>query len=184
MKQFFLLALLSVGVWPGGFLSLAPAAVAQTTAAAVDPQTGVVLIKLSLPVYPPLARQAGIAGDVKVYVHVRKDGSVESAELFSGHLMLAAAALASAKGSQFECRLCGETATSYLLTFAFELRDDGDCCDAWSRAGEVTESHDRVTISAPRGCLCDPSATITCIKWRSAKCLYLWRCGSRVVDSK
>ncbi len=157
---------------------------AQDAASAQTPQTGVVLVKLSPPLYPPLARQAMISGEVKVELAIRKDGGVESAKLFSGHPMLAPAALESAKTSQFECAGCGEAVTSYLLTFAFELRNDCDCCNAWSRAGEVTQSHDRVTVSAPKGCLCDPTVTITRIKWRSAKCLYLWHCESRVVDTK
>ena len=177
MKQFFLLALLSVGAWSGGFRAFAPAAVAQTRAAADDPQTGVVLTKLSPPVYPPLARQARIMGDVKVYVHIRKDGTVESAELISGHPMLKQAALESAQKSTFECRECGEAVASEVLTFAFELRNNGDCCSWYSSAPEVTMSQQRITIAAAPACLCDPAADIQ--KVRSAKCLYLWKCGRR-----
>jgi outer membrane biosynthesis protein TonB len=42
------------------------------------PETGVVLTKLVPPVYPPLARQAQIAGDVMVRVLIRQDGSKSS----------------------------------------------------------------------------------------------------------
>jgi TonB family protein len=148
MKQFFLLALLSVGAWSGGFRAFAPAAVAQTTAAADDPQTGVVLTKLSPPVYPPLARQARIMGDVKVYVHIRKDGTVESAELFSGHPMLAPTALESARKSQFDCRACSDAVSSYPMTYSFGFFDDGKSREV------VTER-----------------------QARSSKCLFLWKCG-------
>jgi TonB family protein len=71
------------------------------------PETGVVLVKLSPPIYPPLAHQAWIKGDVKIQVSIRKDGSVESAEVVSGHPMLKLAALQSARKSQYECRDCG-----------------------------------------------------------------------------
>jgi protein TonB len=40
------------------------------------------------PTYPPLARQAGISGDVELKLEIRKDGSVQSATVVSGHPML------------------------------------------------------------------------------------------------
>src|SRR5260221_4126945 len=95
----------------------------DATAEALQP--GVVLLNLSPPMYPPLARQARIMGDVKLYVHVRKDGSVESAELFSGHPMLVPTALQSARQSQFVCRGRGDEIRSYPITFTFGFLDDG-----------------------------------------------------------
>jgi hypothetical protein len=121
---------------------------AQSTASAHDPQAGVVLTKLSLPVYPPLAHYARIMGDVKLHVHVRKDGSVESLELFTGHPFLAPAALESARNSRFECRGCVDEVTSYPMTYTFGLLDDGK-----------------------------PKEVVTERPARSAKCLFLWRCG-------
>ena len=44
------------------------------------------------PVYPPLAKVAGIQGNVVFDVLIDKDGSVESAQLSSGHPLLANAA--------------------------------------------------------------------------------------------
>ena len=157
---------------------------AQVATSATTPETGVVLTKLYPPLYPRLARQAVISGNVEVKLAIRKDGSVESAEIVSGHPMLTQAALESAQKSQFECRGCSDPVNSYSLTFAFELRDDADCCNAWSHSETVSESQGRVTISAPHGCLCDPTTSVTRLKWRSAKCLYLWRCGSRVIDRR
>jgi len=114
-------------------------------AAAQHSPSGVVLAELYPPVYPPLARQAHISGDVRILVGIRRDGSVVSAELISGHQMLKSAALESVQKSTFECRGCAEEVTSYSLTYTFSLRDDVDCGGRRLR--------------------------------RSAKCLYLWRCG-------
>lgn len=44
------------------------------------------------PVYPPLAKVAGIQGKVVFDVLIDKEGSVESAQLSSGHPLLANAA--------------------------------------------------------------------------------------------
>jgi TonB family protein len=117
------------------------------TASSAEAQTGVVLVKLSPPVYPPLARQARIAGDVEVNVHVRADGTVASVELWSGHPMLAPAAVESAKNSEYECRGCtGETES--ILTYTFGFIED---FAPYNRFEER-----RVP---------------------AAKCLYLWKCG-------
>lgn len=110
----------------------------------------VVLVRPSPPVYPPLARQARIEGDVKVEVQVRQDGSVESAEVVSGHPMLQRAALESAQTSQYSCTRCSKDATPFLLTYTFGLYPDTGCRD--------------VTGQEPV---------------RSLKCLYLWKCGAR-----
>jgi TonB family protein len=112
------------------------------------PQTEVVLTKLSPPNYPPLARQARITGDVKTHVAIRQDGSVDSAALFSGHPMLTQAAIDSAQKSQFECRRCSAQGSSYWLIYTFRFQDDGGCAD--------------VIVKRPT---------------RSARCLYLWKCG-------
>ncbi len=122
---------------------------AQDTAGAqVQQPTGIVLVKLSPTGYPPLARVARIGGDVRIYVHVRKDGTAESVELFSGHPMLAPAALESARRSRFECRGCGDEISSYPMTYTFGFLDDGKLKE------EITER---------------PA--------RSAKCLFMWKCG-------
>jgi TonB family protein len=175
--QFALLSILT-----GMFFAFAHTAFAQTVAQVETPQTGVVMTKLSPPVYPPLARQARIAGDVKIDLRIRQDGSVESATLFSGHPMLALAAIESAKKSTFECRACSASATPYSVTYAFVLQVHADCCDAYSRGAEVTESPGRVVVSAEPGCICDPLPSTVSEKTRSAKCFYLWKCGLHKVD--
>ncbi len=128
------------------FCMLTHNAFAQT-AISEAPPTGVVLTNLSPPVYPPLARQARITGDVKVSVHVRPDGTVATADALSGHPMLAPAAVANARQSQYQCNGCtGET--EYVLTYTFGFIEDLKPYDKFE---------DRPV--------------------RAGKCLYLWKCG-------
>jgi len=184
MSRFPLLALSVVAVFL--FLTLRNSA-EQTVAEANTPQTGVFLTKLDNPVYPPLARQARISGDVNLILHVRQDGSVESVEVVSGHPMLKEAALYSAKRSEFVCHGCSEALTTYSLVYTFGLTTAEKCCEATegsadteqskrSRAGVVQSQH-HVTILADPACICDPSADVRRV--HSAKCLYLWKCGIR-----
>lgn len=122
---------------------------AQTSegAASATSKTEVALMNLRPPVYPPLARQARIMGDVKIQVHIRRDGSVDSAEVLSGPAMLRQAALESAQKSTFWCQGCADAMTFFTLTYTFGSRDDLDGVDC-----SITRS-------------------------RAKKCLYLWACG-------
>jgi TonB family protein len=152
----------------------------QNTAAQ---NNGAILTRLSQPLYPALARQARIQGDVDVTVNIRQDGSIESALVSAGHAMLAPAALESAKASQFECRGCSEVGASYALKYKFEIISRGypkDCDSATEKQpiAEVDESGHQVTVPAWATLICDPAD----VKFRAAKCLYLWRCGVRVED--
>ena len=142
-----------------------------------------VLLELSQPVYPPLARQANIYGDVSVAVTVHPDGKTEVA-FESGHPILKQAAVDSAQKSRFECRECDSTVT-YHLVYSFRLAKGSDCCSAMSVPARVTlelQSSDpnarqaHITIMADEICLCDPLSQLT-KKSRSMKCLYLWRCS-------
>ena len=146
----------------------------------------IVLVTLSKPTFSPLARQANVEGDVIVEVTVRPDGSTE-ATLVKGHPMLKQAALDSAMQSRFECRVC-TAPLSYTLVYKFTRTSEGSCCDGMGAPVKVEQeprSYDergrpqtRVTISAEKICLCDPSFTLT-KKVRSLKCLYLWKCSTR-----
>jgi TonB family protein len=157
------------------FFAFAEKVPAQSVTGTPTPETGVVLTKLSPPVYPPLARQAGIAGDVKIQVGTRQDGSVASAEVISGHPMLKQAALESAQKSRFECRECSEAVTSFPMTYTFGFYDAGGCgiriervrssrclylwkCgEEWHepeyRAPSITQSQGHITILAPLACV-------------------------------
>jgi len=106
MKRRLYPAFLLIAILSGLFLFLQTAA-AQTSIEA--PETRVKLVKLSPLRYPPLARQARITGDVRVEVLIGTDGTVESAKMISGHLLLKQAAIESAQKSQFECRRCDST---------------------------------------------------------------------------
>lgn len=144
-----------------------------------------VLVNLKQPVYPSLARQANIHGEVAVVVMIHPDGKTEVA-LESGHPMLALAALDSAKQSQFACRGC-DSAVSYRLVYSFRLTHGSDCCNAFSTPAQVTrepqlsgqdaQRDTLVSITAEEICLCDPAAQMTKKRSRSLKCLYLWRCS-------
>jgi TonB family protein len=179
MKRFLLIAACSVCALSGGPFAVAQNIAAQAPASDATPQA--VLTKLAPPVYPPLARQANIFGDVKVEVAIQQDGTVAWANVVSGHPMLEQAALENARQSHFECRGCGDRLTTLSLTYSFEMKDDDDCCSALSRTPEVRQSLNRISIVAAHMCLCDPAVGIARSKVRSAKCLYLWKCGSRKV---
>jgi TonB family protein len=159
----------------------------QSTATAETAEPRVVITKLSPPVYPPLARQAHITGDVVVQVSIGKDGSIESVELFDGHPMLARAALDSAKQSTFVCQGC-EATTSSLLTYTFGIAGGchfGPNCEPLEPlAPQVTQSEDKITLTVEPSCICDPVGKIIRIRVRAAKCLYLWKCGLRDADDK
>ena len=146
-------------------------------------QSGVVLAKLSRPVYPPLARRTSVTGDVNLLMRIRRDGSVESAAIVSGHPLLQQAALESAQQSQFECQGCSEAVTPYSLVYTFQLFAP-DCHattngpsgnvrqDAKPRA-QVSQTQNHVLV-VDEGGICE--GVFTHKVW-SAKCLYLWRCG-------
>src|SRR6266550_5105408 len=154
----------------------------------VQPE-GVVLTEMSRPSYPPLARQVRISGDVDLMLRIRQDGSIESAVLISGHPLLAQTALDSAQHSRFECRKCSETVTSLRLVYTFQLVGPNSCCTPTkdgpkeNQPGEqiprVTQSLNHVTVIDQTACICDGIPDVGDFrKVRSAKCLYLWRCGT------
>jgi TonB family protein len=155
--------------------------------------SGVTLTKLTPPLYPPLARQARIRGDVTVRVSLHPDGTVESITPVDGHPMLVQAAVDSARQSTFECVRCGNSGGIELLIYSFEQfpdKPDPCCCSGHSAAStassaHLTESGNHITITAPPICICPDECTE---KWaeehshfRSPKCLYLWKCGHRTI---
>lgn len=144
-------------------------------------QGKVALTKLFEPIYPKLALQARIAGDVDLMLTIRRDGSVESAEFVSGHPMLKQAALDSAQRSQFECGGCGETVTSYPLKYRFQITSRGypKDCDYTEKQSpaEIDIALHQITVSGWAMGICDPASRI--FRVRSARCLYLWKCSTR-----
>jgi TonB family protein len=154
--------------------------------------SGVVITKLSPPSYPALALQARITGTVELNVTIRRDGSLESVTVVSGHPILSDAALDSARHTEWECKGCSEAAITHRFEYKFE-QGELLLCTRWGRdangdliydkpAVHVTQSGDTITILDSPVPTCDPAAELR--KVRSPKCFYLWRCGVREVEEK
>ncbi len=169
--------------------ALVESSAAQSTTSAATQETGVVFTKLATPVYPPLARQAQIGGDVELELSIRQDGTVASATAISGHPMLKEAALASVQKSQFLCRDCGNPGAEYSVTYTFTPGQHlGVCSDAsyslmQEDKSELSVAQGHVTIVGGPMCGIVDNITVS-RKTRAAKCLYLWKCGFRQVEQK
>lgn len=143
-------------------------------------QDEVTLTSLSNPIYPPMAKQVHVQGDVVVKLAVRRDGTVEMAEAISGPPMLTSASLESARKSKFDCSRCAEALTLSQVVFTFQAvppQFDANCKvipDA--RYPQVTQSQNHVTVTDQLAGICDPMSTVSV---RAAKCLYLWKCGRK-----
>lgn len=144
----------------------------------------VVLTKLSPPIYPPLARQARINGEVELVLGLRPDGTVASVSLVSGHPILTGVAIESANQSQFECPGCAVGLTSYSVRYKFELLPLNHTKDCASLTDEernvspppsVDATNSEITVFGKVAETCDPAVKLR--KVRAAKCLYLWSCG-------
>ncbi|MFN7918680.1 MAG: energy transducer TonB [Bryobacteraceae bacterium] len=146
------------------------------------------LLEVAPPQYPVLASQARVSGEVMVRVVIGIDGAVHSAERFSGHPLLAPAALESARLSTFTCANCSAP-TEFLLIFSFEagafIRDGCDSQQAPQRETRTSHAGNRITVAGPAVYLCpgppDPSATSPPRRVRSARCLYIWKCRTPVI---
>jgi len=168
-------------------LPLIVAGSSSQNASTAHAQENVVLAKLFQPVYPPLARQTRIAGDVELTLELRTDGSLESVAVVSGHPLLKQAALDSARQSLFECQKCSDGTFSYHMVYSFQLIDADGCCKAAETnvnaqmqeqsIPRVIQSGNHVTVVDRPACICDPAADT--VKVRSLKCLYLWKCAVR-----
>lgn len=182
MKNIFALLCLAAVVMP----CTSTKAIAQVSSESRVGQVKVALSRLSPPTFPPLARQARISGEVRVRLLIRRDGSIESASAITGDPMLVPAALESAQHSVFECSTCRELNTPYELIYTFQIAGEPDrcCCSVEARAirePEVSHSDNHVTITAFPVCVCPDPCTVEAAtaqsRQRSAKCLYLWKCG-------
>jgi|SRR5215472_4821828 len=178
----FILALTIVGSMPISILNL-EISFAQSESSA-KPQTGVAIKKkLTYPVYPPVARQAGAQGEVNISLGIRPNGTVESAVVESGHPLFQQAALESAQHSQYECRQCAEPLTPFSLSYIFEIQDEpcgqntnfqpSTTSEGTRLISLETQRSNQVLTVSHRFCIIDywPDRQ----KARSAKCLYLWK---------
>jgi TonB family protein len=170
-----------------------PSQVPESTQASANAQDQhAVLKKLSPPVYPQMARIAGISGDVVLSASVRPDGTIDAIASVSGHPVLVQAALDSAKQSEFECQDCSGSTGSLSLTYSFVPsmeKPDPCCCSQGTNykppATQVLESEGHITVRAAPLCICPDDCTRAWAearsKFHSGKCLYLWKCGRRRV---
>lgn len=147
-------------------------AFAQDAAGAQTQEPEIGMTEIAKPVFPALARQARIMGDVQVQLKIRRDGSVASAEVLSGHPMLKQAAIESAQKLKFRCQGCVAEETLHSGTYTFGFRTDStDCgyrrqrsskclklwrCGKWQyrpREPVVGESNDRILVLADMACV-------------------------------
>src|ERR1700677_2108662 len=82
---------LAVGLFPANLMA-AP----QREHVSQSVSTSLLVSKVN-PTYPPLARQAHIAGTVVLQVEISKTGDIQNLHLISGHPMLAPAAIEAVK---------------------------------------------------------------------------------------
>ncbi len=139
--------------------------IAQGEAKSQETERQVVLSKLFLPNYPPLARQARIFGDVHLKVSIHSDGSIDSVTVIDGPPMLRQAALDSARQSHFDCEHCeGAGLVERTFTYSFQIPGqkpvDSSCCLEEQVPSDkrpttpVSQSDDLITITTPAMCEC------------------------------
>lgn len=145
------------------------------------PNGDVHISKLIVPSYPLTAKIARVQGEVLVNLTIGTRGQIESATS-TGPGLLKPVALDSARQSVFVCEDCTDSTKPISLTYRFEIVD-GEAPKTFAECraspvpppAEVDLSRMSVTVYAEPIWLCDPVVR----KIRSAKCLYLWRCGAR-----
>lgn len=156
----------------------AGAAFAQAPISRVELQEGFTIVKLPPVGYPPIALAARVYGDVVLKIALRPNGAIESVEAESGPAMLRQAAIDGAKQTQFQCAGCNEPTKPFRVTYRFELGPALYCTEAKDDSyPRVTQSMGIVTMAAQPFGTCDYAADRTRV--RSAKCLYIWKCGLR-----
>jgi len=123
-----------------------------------------------------VARLANVTGDVELKLSVRRDGSIASASVVSGPQLLQQAALNSVQPSRFECRGCEKELAPHSLIYSFQLIAGADYPCPEKGGLRISHTDDRVTVVAEPA-LVHPEFSY--VRRRSAKCLYLWSCGTR-----
>jgi hypothetical protein len=183
----FRAGILAAAIAFGTSWALAQSPTSQPAATSDDTTPRVVLKKLYPPLNPGIAQADGTGSDVTIRVIVRADGSVESVTPLSGEQFLQQAVSESAAKSQFECRGCsGLTEKILIYTFRVLPGPSAPCCctaghDIPTRGTEISELEGHITITYPPSCMCPDECTLRRVReesrFRSAKCLYLWKCG-------
>jgi TonB family protein len=128
-------------------------------------------------VYPPMALAARVYGDVVLNVTLTSDGHVGAVTVQSGPPMLRQAAIDSAKRSQYQSNPQNRAGV-YQLVYRFVLEQTTKCEHDPSYP-RVKHEDNVVTITEQNVPICDPAAVVERVRFRSAKCFYLWKCGSK-----
>jgi TonB family protein len=159
--------------------------IGQSASSTNQQEGGPALAELVGLTYPPIARAARVSGRVEVDVLIGAAGKAESAQVISGPPMLQPASLQAARQSQYTCRGCSN-AVHYRITFVYKVvpTEPPKDCDGPLPAAPPPEwdaTRNEATAFAMEIWTCDPVAetTRTFRRVRSAKCLYLWKCGLR-----
>lgn len=155
------------------------AAMAQSGSTEAESTTGPGVAKLPPPFFPTMALAAHVSGDVELDLVIGRDGSLQSAVVASGPPMLRQAALEAAQKTQFDCAGCGENSRKLRITYRFELGETVYCSNPDSSYPRVAQSDNTITMTDRPFGTCDLSGTIEKARTRSAKCLFLWKCGWR-----
>jgi TonB family protein len=170
-------------------LFAAPKSFAQTERSPNAEEQGVVLTNLSPPTYPPLAKQAHITGEVILELSVEQDGRLVSVTVVSGHPLLEQGALDSVHQSRLACRNCTEGMTVRRIVYSFQLGPMKSCAQTPTTPDldhqdesypQVIQSIDHVKLIDEPIRDCDVEI-FSAKKVRAARCLYLWRCGVRIL---
>lgn len=142
---------------------------AQSAAAqSVEPGT-VRPVELVRPVYHPIAVSARVSGDVVVVVRVRPDGGLAGMELVRGIPLLNEVCQRAVEASRFECIDCvDEQRHTITYSFGFDLPPTEPDTDA--------QTGSRVQVTAASQVIIPLFNNVVV---RSAKCLYLWHCGTQ-----
>ena len=157
------------------------AAFAQSAPSMPAKQGEFKIIKLPPASYPAIAMAAHVSGPVELSITLRSDGTADSAEALVGPAMLRPAAVESARQMQFECNGCAAGTTQVHIFFSYELVG-GYSCDAPDKSyPRVSEANGTVPFTGQPPSTCYPSTSVSWIRVRAAKCLYLWTCGRRIV---
>jgi protein TonB len=94
-----------------GLYAVAPPPAPKPTARVLRPSTIMEgqLVHRVQPIYPPLAIQARIQGEVVLHAMISREGTIEGLQVVSGHPMLAPAAIAAVRQWRYRpCYLNGE----------------------------------------------------------------------------
>jgi TonB family protein len=144
---------------------------------AQDERPSVTVVKLGDSIYPPMALAARVSGEVKLNVTITPDGSEIAITVQSGPAMLRQAAVDSATRAVFRANGNASGGT-YPVTCRFVLEDATKCGDERdSSYPHIGFDQNVVTITEQPALICDPAGTVATVRFRSIRCLYLWRCG-------